>query len=133
MDKKIEIQSNDQVTRIVQVVIVDEFQLTFNTEVLIQFIYGAREYFKEVKVAEVHSAKLLSELSVKAFETDSKTGSIEITATNREVKNLIAFIEARIGHCEKERNSSKFNPETFMTLRELRLSLRECLLDSRSV
>lgn len=101
---------------------------------LIQFILGAGHMVKDHKLDEVVETTsmyhLLAKLSAMLIEVRSDPEPRVIKLDRFEVKIIKYWLEARMQHCERERDerSPKFNPDTYISQKLLLIDIREWLL-----
>jgi hypothetical protein len=105
------------------------FMLT--TFACIQFLYGVQSSFFRPFQSNDLLLKTLSKITIYMIESQGiEDNSSQIELTRDEVKVLKEFLEARMRHCEHERDtrSERFNPDTYISQKLLLLDLREWLM-----
>jgi hypothetical protein len=97
---------------------------------IIQLIYGAKNEILQNEGSVEHSVVLLYMiLNEKFFESSMDTDILILEVERNQVIIMRKWIEARLLHCEKERDdrNPKFNPDTYIHLKMLLLDIREWL------
>lgn len=125
-----------------EVRVVREAGINFELVHLLWLIKGAELYETESMTIRAEMFKLLGKVSSAFVEIsagliaipqkgEEDPAIIPMRVTQKEASLLNMWLTARITHCSKERNNEKkFNIETFLGMRELRLSITEIFLET---
>lgn len=111
-----------------------EGKFTFSMESIRTLLIGSKIYLKDYTGMFRPHANLITNLSL--IELDGHDG----TFNRAEVEMMRSYVEARLTHCEAEReedatreietsnNKSGFNPDTYISMKLLLLDIREWLI-----
>jgi hypothetical protein len=108
--------------------------IKLSTFSILQLIEGANASAKDKRTVDAVDVQVMSKLFTYAVSTGFNGAHQDTTihVTRNEVKIMKKFIEARMSHCEQERDNrnDKFNPDTYIGQKLLLIELREWLLGS---
>lgn len=109
--------------------------LSFSLFSIIQMLFGAKSTVDSVEGNTISKQLVLIYMKLnECFMIANAEHSAEITIQlqREEVELLLQFVLSRMVHCEKERDeqSSKFNPDTYIGMKILVLELKEWLMGS---
>ena len=125
-------KANDTVSKATKAIIQQNVSsiLDLSRFSITQLIYGAKnEILQNEGSVERNAVLLYMILNEKFFESAMDTDILILEVERNQVIIMRKWIEARLAHCEKERDdrNPRFNPDTYIHLKMLLLDIREWL------
>jgi hypothetical protein len=125
-------KANDTISKTVKAIIIQNVSSVLNLSrfSIMQLIYGAKNEILQNEGSVEHNVVLLYMiLNEKFFESSMDKDILIIEVERNQVIIMRKWIEARLLHCEKERDNRnpRFNPDTYIHLKMLLLDIREWL------